>query len=1020
MAVTPNIILIMACLTIATYNCHGLGSGRLEYINKLAEVNDFLFLQEHWMLSDQINTFGRKVNSMHVHGVSGMKEHELLEGRPYGGCAILWKKSLVCKVTPVDVESKRVCAVHVSDANGLNLLMCNVYMPCDTNYGNADAYLDILAELSQIAEKSDSHKIVVGGDFNTDLSRSRSLNTDALIAFMENEWLKVGLQYRASKVDYTFESKANGERSLIDHFLVSDNLFDCINKYEVVHEGDNLSDHSALCMGLDISTVCETLSSDDPVFSPSWSSASLENIRDYQISLDSILESIIIPWEAFTCQNYFCTKHCSAIETFHNDVINACINASSSTIPHAGSASPVKKGIPGWNEKVKELRDQAIFWHNIWKDNNSPREGILADIRRRTRSRYHYALRDVKKNKDRYIANSMAESLLAKNKHNFWTEVRKMKGQHKVSTNTVDGATSQEDIADLFGEKYRKLYNSVSFNEIEMKTLVRDIESEIKSKCCHGGSCKYEHNITVSDCAKAILHLKSGKHDGLTGHTTDHLIHGTHRLHCHLSLLYSGMLNHGFSPTGLMLSTVVSIPKCKRKSLNDSTNYRGIALSSVLGKVLDWVILTRYRDVLDSSDCQFGFKPGHSTTQCTFVVQETVQYYLNGGSHVNAVLLDASKAFDRVQYIKLFRLLLKKGICPLLARFLCAMYTHQLIRVRWNNFTTAPFGVSNGVKQGGVLSPILFSVYMDELIGHLMKAGYGCHIGHIFVGALVYADDIVLLAPTLTAARKMLCVVKQFSIEYDVKFNPSKCQHIVFGKNGATDTCLSLDGIKIELVSSSKHLGVLIGEDIENTQLTQSIADFTKRVNGVLAHFGTAFSDVKYKLFTTFCMSLYGCPLWDLSHKRIGRFCIAWRKSVRRLLSIPPRTHNTLLPLICGDHSIDVQLHSRFVSFFCGLLSSSNQVIAICGQLSLSGSSSSISNSLNHICHKYNLIKHDLAGMGKITARRRIFKVAAMSHSYEDYVHAGCIRDLLILRDRQSSHFTQREISELLMYLCMS
>lgn len=141
----------MACLTIATYNSHRLGPGRLEYINKLAAVNDFLFLQEHWMLSEQINTFERKVNNMHVHGVSGMNELELLEGRPYGGCAILWKKTLICKITPVELESKRLCAVHVSDDSGLDLLMRNVYLPCDTNYGNA--YLDVLTELSQVAKQ---------------------------------------------------------------------------------------------------------------------------------------------------------------------------------------------------------------------------------------------------------------------------------------------------------------------------------------------------------------------------------------------------------------------------------------------------------------------------------------------------------------------------------------------------------------------------------------------------------------------------------------------------------------------------------------------------------------------------------------------------------------------------------------------------------------------------------------------------------------------------------------------------
>ena len=85
--------------------------------------------------------------------------------------------------------------------------------------------------------------------------------------------------------------------------------------------------------------------------------------------------------------------------------------------------------------------------------------------------------------------------------------------------------------------------------------------------------------------------------------------------------------------------------------------------------------------------------------------------YINGGGCVYALLLDASKAFDRVNFIKLFRLLLKKGMCPMTARLLAVMYTSQQIRVRWDNFVTNTFSTSNGVKQGGVLSPVLFAIH---------------------------------------------------------------------------------------------------------------------------------------------------------------------------------------------------------------------------------------------------------------------------------------------------------------------
>ncbi|CAL4158274.1 unnamed protein product [Meganyctiphanes norvegica] len=97
---------------------------------------------------------------------------------------------------------------------------------------------------------------------------------------------------------------------------------------------------------------------------------------------------------------------------------------------------------------------------------------------------------------------------------------------------------------------------------------------------------------------------------------------------------------------------------------------------------------------------------------CTFMVLETIEYYKSRGSNVHVVLLDASKAFDRVNYIKLFDKLLNKGMCPLTVRLLLNMYTKQKLQVKWNNRLSLKFDVTNGVRQGGVLSPLLFLVSM--------------------------------------------------------------------------------------------------------------------------------------------------------------------------------------------------------------------------------------------------------------------------------------------------------------------
>ena len=95
--------------------------------------------------------------------------------------------------------------------------------------------------------------------------------------------------------------------------------------------------------------------------------------------------------------------------------------------------------------------------------------------------------------------------------------------------------------------------------------------------------------------------------------------------------------------------------------------------------------------------------------------------------------------------------------------------------VSWENFVA-----SNGVKQGGVLSPILYGIYNDLLLTMLKESGIGCYVGCTFVGALAYADDVVLLCPTKTGLLKMLNICKLFSCKYDVVFNADKSKLIVY------------------------------------------------------------------------------------------------------------------------------------------------------------------------------------------------------------------------------------------------
>ena len=146
-------------------------------------------------------------------------------------------------------------------------------------------------------------------------------------------------------------------------------------------------------------------------------------------------------------------------------------------------------------------------------------------------------------------------------------------------------------------------------------------------------------------------------------------------------------------------------------------------------------------------------------------------------------MLDASKAFGRVDHIKLFKILSKKSVCPTLLKLLFTMYSQQTMSVRWDKVVSQLFKAGNGGKQGGVLSPILFTFYLDVLMDMLKSSEFGCYVGNVFVGALAYADDIVLLAHSRFVLGRLLKQCSLFSKLYQIDFNANKSEFIIHSHN---------------------------------------------------------------------------------------------------------------------------------------------------------------------------------------------------------------------------------------------
>ena len=282
--------------------------------------------------------------------------------------------------------------------------------------------------------------------------------------------------------------------------------------------------------------------------------------------------------------------------------------------------------------------------------------------------------------------------------------MRKLNRGNTFQANTIDGVSGETDISNYWKDHFYKLLNTNYCDTI--------LKSSIMSKL---DNVQYSNDMIIS-----------------------------------IKLCFSLCLTHGYMPLDMIKTTIVPVTKNKCGKLADSNNYRPIAIATIVSKLYESTILYKCEDFLK-----------------TYILKDFIDYYKQRGTTIFVTFLDASKAFDKIDFWLLFQKLSTKDFPVFIIKILAYWYCHQEMHVRWGSTSTYSFRVSNGVKQGGILSPMLFNVYMDQLSIRLNRSGIGGDIGGHLINHLCYADDLCLINLSSAGMQSLLdiCTCNRYAIE---------------------------------------------------------------------------------------------------------------------------------------------------------------------------------------------------------------------------------------------------------------
>ena len=442
----------------------------------------------------------------------------------------------------------------------------------------------------------------------------------------------------------------------------------------------------------------------------------------------------------------------------------------------------------------------------------------------------------------------------------FW-KTWKSKFDNTTKCTEVDGLVDDQAIADKFASYFSKCYaanNSKRASELEL-------EYAKMRQSYNGFLVPGDKVIDTELVSKVVMDLKRGKAPGLDGLAVEHITFAHPAVVLLLVKLFQLIVEQHYVPRGFCCNYIVPLPKCNdaRSKALTCDDFRGIAISSIFSKIFEHCLLKLFSSFLYSADNQFGFKKGLGCNHAIFTSRKIIEQIVKDGGTANLCSIDLSKAFDKVNHCALFMKLMHRHVPLCFLELLENWFCNYVSTVKWGTTYSAFFSVNFGVRQGSVLSPFLFAIYLDNIAckGHFALRTF----------VVLYADDILLITQSVSELQRLLdkCELELAWLDMCINVSKSACLRIGPRHQVSCASLTTASGHALRWLAEIRYLGTYIVSNRNfRCNVSNSKRSFYRAANAIFGKIGNVASeDVILHLLYSKCIPvlIYGLESFVLN-----------------------------------------------------------------------------------------------------------------------------------------------------------